>query len=117
MNKHTFMPGSRVRAFPNGETGTVAESAPRYATLPGFVPVIFDGHDKARPCSADNLVILKPAATFIPGERVSDRGNGRLGTVADDPAMTAEYPGMVPVHWDNGYRTVAAPSILEPVAL
>lgn len=55
--------------------------------------------------------------SFIPGDRVSDSGNGRLGTVADDPAMATEYPGMIPVHWDNGYRTVAAPSILELAAL
>ena len=59
---NAFVPGTRVRAFPNGEKGTVAESAPRYASIPGFVPVIFDGHDKAQPCAADNLVRLEQVA-------------------------------------------------------
>lgn len=52
--------------------------------------------------------------TFTPGQRVSDTGKNITGTVADDPKMRREYPGMVPVHWDNGDRSVASPSILAP---
>lgn len=55
--------------------------------------------------------------TFTPGQRVSDKQTGKLGTVAKDPTMTAEYPEMIPVHWDNGWRSCAAPAILAPVAL
>ncbi|MHA7242472.1 hypothetical protein [Paeniglutamicibacter antarcticus] len=40
----------------------MAESTPRYASIPGFVPVLFDGHDKAQPCSADNLVSIEQVA-------------------------------------------------------
>lgn len=65
------------------------------------------------PCE---LVVHQPVSEFNPGDRVSDRGNGRLGTVADDPTMIAEYPGLFPVLWDGGTRSVAHPSILEPVA-
>lgn len=62
------------------------------------------------------LVVHEPVSEFSPGDRVSDRGNGRLGTVADDPAMIDEYPGFFPVEWDGGTVSVAHPSILAPVA-
>lgn len=54
--------------------------------------------------------------TFTTGARVRDTGKNITGTVADDPAMVLAWPGMIPVHWDNGDRSVASPSILAPAA-
>ena len=118
MSKLTLTPGTRVRVFPEGTKGTIVDTPAITEQFRGFVAVAFDGADKASPCSPDNLVIIEPEAPaeFPPGTRVTDAGNGRLGTVADDPEMTAEYPGMIPVHWDNDWRSCAAPSILAPVA-
>ena len=59
MSNHTFIPGFRVRAFPLGQLGTVADAPEISEQHPGFVPVIFDDSDKACPCSADNLVVIE----------------------------------------------------------
>ena len=108
MSNHTLTPGQRVEHDATGELGTL--------TSTNGVSAVVQWDTTGGKNPADILPVTDLVAAFLPGDRVSDRGNGRLGAVADDPAMTAEYPGMVPVHWDNGYRTVAAPSILAPVA-
>lgn len=50
--------------------------------------------------------------TLTPGTRIRDWQTGRTGTVVED-AKTAEYHGFIPIHWDNGDRTLAHPSVLK----
>ncbi len=62
MSNRTFTPGTRVKVFPYGETGTVADAPEISAHFTRFVPVIIDGRPTATPCSSDNLVVIEPAA-------------------------------------------------------
>jgi hypothetical protein len=110
MPNHTFTPGELVVHETTGERGILTSTN-------GYSAVVeWDSTGGKNPADILPVTDIEPAPAFSPGDRVSDTGNGHLGTVADDPAMIAEYPGMIPIHWDNGYRTVANPSILAPVA-
>jgi hypothetical protein len=56
------------------------------------------------------------AADFKTGTRVCfDDDSSKFGVVMDDNAGRAEYPGFVPVQWDNGYRTMAYAARLIPI--
>lgn len=110
MSKHTFTPSDTVVHDATGERGTLISTN-------GYSAVVeWDTTGGKNPADILPVTDLEPFAEFTPGDRVSDHGNGRLGVVADDAALSAKYPGYFPVQWDNGTRTVAAPSILAPVA-
>lgn len=111
MSKSTFTPGELVVHEATGERGTLISTNQVSAV------VEWDTTGGKNPADILPVSDIEPAAAqFSPGDRVSDRGNGRLGTVADDPAMLEEYPGYFPVLWDGDTRSVAHPSILAPVA-
>lgn len=53
---------------------------------------------------------------LTPGTRVRDADRpSRTGTIITDPKVI-EYPGMVPVLWDNSWRTFTDPEALVPIS-
>ncbi|WP_417220559.1 hypothetical protein [Arthrobacter sp.] len=53
---------------------------------------------------------------FKTGTRVClDNSSAHFGVVFDDDAKRTEYPGFVPVRWDNGDRTMARAASLIPI--
>lgn len=110
MFNHTLTPGQPVVHEATGERGILTSTN-------GYSAVVeWDSTGGKNPADILPVTDLEPVAEFSPGDRVSDRGNGRLGTVADDPAMLDKYPGYFPVLWDGDTGSVAHPSILAPVA-
>ena len=55
-------------------------------------------------------------SSFKVGDVIQD-GAGMMGVVVDDPAMVAEYPGMVPVRWSSDWVTVTNPATLQHLDL
>lgn len=110
MSNSTLTRGTRVRAFPGGELGTVA-NVPRISEqFKGFTPVIFDGRDKATPCDTQKLVAIEQAPAVGPAAdtRVIHHATGVRGTLKSSNGDTAD------VEWDAA--GVAMPFATLPVA-